>query len=198
MSDKISFSIYNDYNGGYFVGYDNARDAVLIVPTGSPLIVNWKIIPFVATDIPAFVPTDGSYYIKSHNSGKYLYRTGNDSWGMALYDVQTTRDNNGKWQIKTYNNNTNVVQIKDPNSNRCMFESKRDITDFQRGLFKCPPLNEYMSDLGWTINPVAGQPGKYQIQNTYTSKVLFSNADGRFGLDVSTPAFNDQWWIIVQ
>ncbi len=41
------YNIYNDYGGGYYVGYDPNQDVVLIVPPGSPLIVSWKIAPAV-------------------------------------------------------------------------------------------------------------------------------------------------------
>lgn len=37
--------IYNDYSGGYYVGYDSATDAILICPSGDSRIVTWNVSP---------------------------------------------------------------------------------------------------------------------------------------------------------
>lgn len=39
-----TYKLYNDYDGGYYVGYDSRTDNVLIVPSNDNRIVNWKMI----------------------------------------------------------------------------------------------------------------------------------------------------------
>jgi hypothetical protein len=41
--------IYNDYGGGWFVGYDSSSDTILIVPRNDRRIVSWSITPFPQT-----------------------------------------------------------------------------------------------------------------------------------------------------
>lgn len=42
--------IYNDYGGGYYVGYDAASDRVLIVQPGDSRIVLWRLDPMPSTE----------------------------------------------------------------------------------------------------------------------------------------------------
>lgn len=44
-----TFKIYNDYGGGYYIGYDSNLDVVLIVSSNDNRIVNWKTNPNIIT-----------------------------------------------------------------------------------------------------------------------------------------------------
>lgn len=42
-----TYKIYNDFAGGFYVGYDNNSDVVLIVPPNDPRIISWKTLPTI-------------------------------------------------------------------------------------------------------------------------------------------------------
>jgi hypothetical protein len=46
IKTESGIQIYNDYGGGWFVGYDSPSDTVLIVPRNDRRIITWRITPF--------------------------------------------------------------------------------------------------------------------------------------------------------
>jgi hypothetical protein len=72
------YNIYNDYGGGYYVGYDPGQDVVLIVPPGSSLIVSWKITAAV-DDERMVVGNNGTV-----SCDMYCHGLGGLSWNGEL------------------------------------------------------------------------------------------------------------------
>lgn len=48
-SANNTVALYNDYGGGYFIGYDSPTDSLMLVRSGDSRIVNWNVTPFPST-----------------------------------------------------------------------------------------------------------------------------------------------------
>ena len=58
-NDDGTYQIYNDYGGGYYVGYDSSRDHILIVrPSDTRIVKNWRVNMVTSSPSPlAFSPS---------------------------------------------------------------------------------------------------------------------------------------------
>lgn len=78
-----SYTIYNDYDGGYYVGYDSVIDRVLIVPPEDPRIQSWTLLgpPFQP---PPRVFDDNNYNVSFvYNKGFVIMDSQNRTWKVA-------------------------------------------------------------------------------------------------------------------